>query len=126
MFTLDSSGSYDNIEQFLKKLSEMDALISADFDRYGKEGVDALSKATPKDTGKAAGSWGYRVIKEKTAVTIEWYNTDVENGFNVAVSIQYGHGTNGGGYIQGIDYINPAMRPIFERISQDIGKKVNV
>lgn len=95
----------------------------ADFDRYGREGVAALSKATPVETSLTANSWEYRVIKGKRP-GIEWYNTNVVNGTSVAILIQYGHGTGTGGYVQGRNYINPAIRPIFDQIVANVRKKV--
>lgn len=95
-----------------------------DFDRYGRMGVDALSSSTPVDSGLTAQSWKYRVIRNHRWPGIEWYNTNIVNGTPVAILIQYGHGTRGGTYIQGRDFINPAMRPLFEQIADDIWKKV--
>ena len=86
-------------------------------DRYGQEGVEALAKATPKDTGKTAASWGYTVTKGKESIAITWRNSNIVDGVPIAVILQYGHGTRNGGYVEGVDYINPAMRPIFERIA---------
>lgn len=90
----------------------------------GRQGVAALSAATPVDSGLAAQSWDYRITKGSGYLEIEWYNTDVENGYSVAVGIQYGHGIGTGGYIQGVDYINPAMRPVFKEIEQAIERAV--
>mgnify|MGYP000450034768 FL=1 len=92
---------------------ELDELL----DRYGQEGVEALAKATPKDTGKTAASWSYTVTKGKETITITWRNSNIVDGVPIAVILQYGHGTRNGGYVEGVDYINPAMRPIFERIA---------
>ena len=98
--------------------------IFSGLDRYGQEGVDALANATPKESGETANSWRYRIIRKRGFVTIEWYNTHVNDGANIAVLIQYGHGTGTGGYVQGIDYINPSIRPVFDRIADEIWKKV--
>lgn len=87
-------------------------------------GVQALSRATPKDTGLASISWDYIVINEGGRVGIEWYNTNVENGISVVLLIQYGHATRGGSYIPGRDFINPAIQPVFDKIEEDIRKKV--
>lgn len=91
----------------------------------GAEGVRALEAATPKDSGRAASSWYYKVEQTKTGVEVAWYNSDVENGFPVAIALQYGYGTGTGGFVPGRDYINPAMKPIFDRISDDIRRAVN-
>jgi hypothetical protein len=120
--SFSSSGDFKQTETFLLKMSRGD--LFSRLDRYGKIGVDALSKATPRDSGKTAGSWGYRIIKSRINPGIEWYNDNVEDGVNVAILIQYGHGTGTGGYVQGKDYINPAIKPIFDKLSQDIWEEV--
>lgn len=91
---------------------------------YGKVGVDALSRATPVDSGLAANSWGFVVEQKGSVYSITWTNNDIENGFPVAVMIQYGYGTGNGAYIQGRDYINPAMQPIFDQIANEVWKAV--
>lgn len=89
-------------------------------------GVAALEQATPKETGETAISWKYRIVRGKTFIRIEWYNTHLDvNGTMIAVLIQYGHGTGTGGYVVGRDYINPAMRPLFDKFVIDIWKKVS-
>ncbi len=87
-------------------------------------GVDALSSATPVDSSLTAKSWGYRVIKDRSRPGIEWYNTNIPGSTPVAILIQYGHATGTGGYVSGRDYINPAMRPIFDQIAVDVWKEV--
>lgn len=91
---------------------------------YGKAGVDALESATPADTGLAGNSWGYEITQTGSGWTVGWKNSNVENGFPVALMIQLGHGTGTGGYISGRDYINPAMRPIFDKIAEQAWKAV--
>lgn len=93
-------------------------------DTYGRIGVDALSRTTPRKTGLTAESWGYRIIADKTNPRIEWFNSNIQNGALIAVLLQYGHGTGTGGYVVGRDYINPALRPVFDKIAEDIWKKV--
>lgn len=98
-----------------------------EFEAYGRKGVDALAAATPRDTGLASHSWGYQIGDTGNSNVIYWFNTDREGGaygVNVALILQYGHGTGTGGYVEGRDYINPAMRPIFDRIVEDVWKKV--
>lgn len=106
---------------FLKTHKYFESLLKVtnmtELDKYGKAGVEALRKATPKDTGKTADAWDYRVEKEKGLSKIIWFNTNENNGVNIAVILQYGHGTKNGGYVRGIDYINPAMQPIFQEIA---------
>lgn len=116
-----SSKSSGATEAFLKRLQQGSYL--SDMDRYGREGVAALERATPVRTGLAANSWAYRIFKGRNP-RIEWYNTDKESGATVVILIQYGHGTGTGGYVAGRDFINPAMRPIFDKIADDVWKKV--
>lgn len=92
--------------------------------RHGRVGVDALSRATPRETGETSTSWGYQVSVGRGKASISWFNTHVDDGVNVAVIIQYGHGTGTGGYVQGRDYINPAMRPVFDKILEDVWRQV--
>ncbi len=110
------SGSFDNTMRFLRTIVQGD--IFRTLDRFGQEGVAALSAATPIDTGLAASSWDYRVEKSRGFWSITWLNNDIEGGAQVVLLIQYGHGTGTGGFVQGRDFINPAMRPIFDRIAE--------
>lgn len=116
-------GDFKNTEGFLKKVKERRYLKI--LDEYGKVGVESLSLATPKDTGITAGSWGYEIQKEQNGYVIYWTNTNnVDGWFYVAIALQYGHGTRNGGYVMGRDYINPAMRPVFDKIAEDAWKEV--
>ena len=108
-------GDWKKSRKFLKRCSELD--LDAILDQYGREGVEALAKATPKATGKTAASWSYGVTKGKDRITITWRNANIVDGVPIAVLLQYGPATRNGGYVEGVDYINPAMRPIFERIA---------
>lgn len=108
-------GNFKNTERFLKRANRFN--IDQLLERYGQEGVEALREATPKDTGLTANSWYYKVKKETDRITITWSNSNIQNGVPIAVILQYGHATRNGGYVEGIDYINPAMRPIFDRIA---------
>lgn len=121
MIQITTKGDLKKTTDFLKRLQNKD--IYSDLSRYGQMGVDALSRATPIDSRLTASSWKYRIIKGKRP-GIEWYNTNEVNGTPVAILIQYGHGTGTGGYVVGRDFINPAIRPIFEKISADVWKKV--
>jgi hypothetical protein len=116
------SGSLSKTEKFLKTIQKLD--IAAMIDRQAQRGVAALSNATPRDSGRVANSWGYVIEKSKGKVVITWTNSDIENGFPVAIMIQYGHGTGTGGYVSGQDYINPAMRPVFDSIIAEVWKVV--
>lgn len=93
-------------------------------EKYGKQGVDALASATPRDTGFTASSWNYKIKVSTGSITLTWYNTNVVNGVPIAIILQYGHGTGTGGYVEGRDYINPALAPIFDKIAEDVWKEV--
>lgn len=116
------SGSLSKTEKFLKTIQKLD--VAALIEKQAQRGVTALSNATPRDSGRVANSWGYEIKKSRGSVVITWTNTDVENGFPVAVMIQYGHGTGTGGYVPGKDYINPALRPVFDDIIDTVWKAV--
>ena len=108
-------GDWKKTRKFLKRCSDLD--LDDVLNLYGQEGADALAKATPKDTGKPAASWSYEVTKGRESIVITWKNSNIVDGVPIAVILQYGHGTRNGGYVEGVDYINPAMRPVFERIA---------
>lgn len=91
---------------------------------YGLKGVQALQSVTPKDTGETAKSWYYKIVQEGEKVKIQFCNTNVKDGVNIAVVLQYGHGTRNGGYVEGRDYINPAIQPIFDEMANKIWKEV--
>lgn len=122
MITFISRGDLKKTESFLKKMRKQD--IFTKLESCGQEGVMALSSATPKDSGLASTSWYYKINKNKNSASITWYNSDVENGALVALLIQYGHGTKNGVYIQGQDYINPAIKPVFDKIAENIWGEV--
>lgn len=122
MITFRHKGNFEKTEKFFKQ--SVTSKYMDVFERYGKEGVSALASATPVESGKTASSWGYRIKRTRFGVTISWFNTNVFNKVNVAILIQYGHGTRNGGYVQGRDYINPAIKPIFDKISNDIWKEI--
>lgn len=120
--SIDSSGSFKSTEAFLLKAPQVN--VRAILESCGQEGVRALSAATTKDEGIAANSWYYTVTKTSSGWELTWLNSDIENGFPVAIMLQYGHGTGTGGYVQGRDYINPALKPIFDKISDQARKAV--
>lgn len=122
MITIESTGSFKNLEKFLKRMSEGD--IFSALDRFAQEGVRALAANTPRDSGVTAASWTYSVEKTGREYSITWSNTNTENGFPVAIMLQYGHGTGNGGYVAGRDYINPALKPIFDKIADQVWKAV--
>ena len=118
MISLTSSGSFKKTESFLQAM--LRGNVFNQLESYGQIGVDALAAATPVDTGLTANSWAYKITKTKGRHTIEWYNTNS----NVAILIQYGHGTGTGGYVQGRDYINPVIQPLFDQIANDVWEQV--
>ena len=122
MFSFQTSGSFDNIEKFLKKAQS--GTLFDSLARYGQEGVNALAAATPLDSGETASSWTYEIIQNGSSWSIVWGNTHINDGRPIAVLLQYGHGTGTGGYVEGRDYINPALRPIFDRMTEEGWKVV--
>ena len=122
MITLTSKGDLSKTYKFLDKISKK--IVYNRLEMYGQRGVNALAAATPKDTGLTAASWYYEVERTDNDLAIYWKNSNTNNGVNIAIILQYGHGTNGGGYVRGIDYINPALRPIFEEIANDVWEEV--
>jgi hypothetical protein len=122
MITITQRGSFDRTEKYLNKL-KLDKVLSI-LDKYGQAGVEALSAATPVDSGETAQSWYYTTEARAGFYSIRWHNRHEDNGFPVAVMLQYGHGTGTGGYVHGRDYIMPAMRPIFEEIANAAWKEV--
>ena len=115
-------GDFNKLDGFFEKMKE--GVNAGVLDKYGKIGVDALRLYTPKDTGLTSESWKYRIVRNSQGTAIEWYNTNVQDNVHVAVVLQYGHATKSGTFIEGIDYINPAMRPVFEEIATRAWKEV--
>lgn len=122
MLSITSKGDLKTVENYLRK--NLGRSYMAVLHKYGQEGVQALSNATPLETGKTSISWNYEISEDSKGISIIWNNTNVNDGVNIAVILQYGHGTGTGGYVEGIDYINPALRPIFENIADAIWKEV--
>lgn len=119
---LKSSGSFDKTIAYLEKLRmlKFDGILNS----YGEKGVDALRAASPRETSEMANSWSYTIERNGSSAKIEWHNNDIEGGFNVALLVQYGHGTNNGGYVPPHDFINPAIEPILEELATQIGEEV--
>ena len=122
MITFKQKGDFSKLKKFLEKAKETSNM--GFLDKYGREGVEALSSATPVDTGKTASSWKYEIIRKKDSIEIVWKNTNIQNGVPIAVILQYGHATKNGGWVQGRDYINPAIRPIFDKLANEAWKEV--
>ena len=117
LIRITTKGDFNNTFKFLNKMSKFQ--INKILEKYGRMGVNALASATPVDSGKTAESWGYEISVGKEGATIYWTNTNQNKGVYIAVILQYGHGTGTGGYVQGIDYINPAIRPVFDKIAEE-------
>lgn len=126
MIRIFSKGDFKKTTNSLLKMKGFNGGIFSSLERYGQMGVDALAKATPIESSLTANSWKYRIIKDNKRPGIEWYNTNIVNGTPVVILIQYGHATGTGGYVPGRDFINPAMQPIFDKIVDDVWKKVKV
>ena len=119
---LQSYGDYSKTIKYLNKLQHLN--IDTILKSAGNRGVEALKKATPKDTGKTANSWGYEITKSKNEITITWTNSNIQRGINIAVILDVGHATKNGGYVVGRNYIEPALRPVFDKIADDVWKAV--
>lgn len=122
MISFRQKGDFSKLTRFLERAKE--AVHIGDLDKFGKEGVAALASATPVDSGETANSWYYEIENRKGSVMISFHNSNVQNGVPIAVILQYGHGTRNGGWVQGRDYINPAIQPIFDKITNNAWKEV--
>lgn len=121
--TVSVSGDFKNLERFLKNAGRRN--YRRLLEEYGRKGVDALSLATPVDSGVTASSWSYDISETSNGFEINWNNSNVNDGVNIAIILQYGHGTGTGGYVQGRDYINPALQSVFDGFVDDLTKAVN-
>lgn len=122
MISIRHKGDYAKLTRYLEKMKKS-ARVSI-LDKYGQAGVNALAAATPVDTGLTANSWYYRVESSANSATITFCNSNIQNGIPIAIILQYGHGTRNGGWVEGRDYINPAIQPIFDKIVNDAWKEV--
>ena len=124
MITFEQHGDFSKLTNFLEKSKNI--VHVGVLDKYGREGVEALSKATPLDSGQTASSWYYEVENRRGYAKITFYNSNIQNGVPIAIILQYGHGTRNGGWVEGRDYINPAIQPIFYRIVDEAWKEVTI
>ena len=122
MISFRQKGDFSKLNRYLERVKES-AKIGV-LDKYGREGVAALASATPVKTGKTANSWYYEIKRQNGSVSIEFKNSNIKDGIPIAVILQYGHGTGTGGWVQGRDYINPAIQPIFDKIADSAWKEV--
>lgn len=122
MITFRQKGDFSKLTRFLERAKE--AVKLGDLDKYGREGVAALMSATPHDTGLTANSWYYTIENGNGSASINFHNSNIQNGVPIAIILQYGHGTGTGGWVEGRDYINPAIRPIFDKIAENAWREV--
>lgn len=123
MIGFTTSGSTKKTRDFLQKMSKPDSFYSA-LESLAQEGVSALQAATPQDSGLTAASWSYEIETKDGKTSIYWINTNTNGSANIAILLQYGHGTGTGGFVSGRDYINPAIKPIFDKIADSVWEKV--
>lgn len=122
MITIRHKGNLSKTTRFLERAKH--AVRLADLDRYGREGVAALASATPVESGLTASSWYYEIVYTKSGAKIVFKNSNIQNGVPIAIILQYGHGTGTGGWVEGRDYINPAIQPIFDKLADDAWREV--
>jgi hypothetical protein len=122
MISIKQRGDFSKAKKYLLKISKTSN--SKLFDEIGRKGVSALSSATPVDTGKTAASWSYEITKRKGRITISFNNSNIVKHVNIAIILQYGHGTRNGGWVQGRDYINPALQPVFDEFAKEAWEEV--
>lgn len=122
MIKFRHKGDFSKTTNFLNRAKKV--VSNRDLNKYGQAGVEALASATPKDTGLTASSWYYEIVTTNGSTTINFNNSNIQNGVPIAIILQYGHGTRNGGWVEGRDYINPAIRPIFDRIANDAWREV--
>ena len=122
MITFRQKGDFSKLTRYFERVKK--AVKLSDLDKYGREGVAALASATPVDTGKTASSWNYKIEYSDGSVSITFNNTNINKGVSIAIILQYGHGTRNGGWVEGRDYINPAIQPIFDRITESAWREV--
>ena len=121
--TFKHKGDFSKTDRFFNKIVEIVTGKSL-FDRYGLRGVEALRMNTPRDSGETAESWSYKVEQKKDSTTISWYNTNTNDGVKIAILLQYGHATKNGGFVKGIDYINPSIQPVFQDMANEMWNEV--
>ena len=122
MIKFRQKGDFSKLTRFLERAKN--AVKIGDLDKYGREGVAALASATPVDSGLTSESWYYKIENKNGSATITFYNSNIQNGVPIAIILQYGHGIRNGGWVEGRDYINPAIQPIFDRIANNAWKEV--
>lgn len=122
MISVTHRGNFDKTYQMLSSMRKRNARHI--LNKYGKRGVDALSINTPRNSGATADSWGYEIHESKGSYELVWVNNNINDGVNIAIILQYGHGTKTGGYVEGIDYINPSLKKIFQQMADEVWREV--
>lgn len=122
MISFRQKGDFSKLTRYFERIKE--AVNLSILDKYGREGVAALASATPVDSGKTASSWYYKIEHSHGTAILSFHNSNVNDGVPIAIILQLGHGTGTGGYVQGRDYINPAIQPLFDKIAEDAWKEV--
>ena len=122
MISFRHKGDFSKLTRFLERAKEVVHLGC--LDKYGREGVAALASATPVDTGLTADSWYYKITNDGQSAKVTFYNSNIQNGVPIAIILQYGHGTCNGGWVQGRDYVNPAVQPIFDKLANEAWREV--
>ena len=122
MIKFKQKGDFSKLTKYFKNVSN--AARVDNLEKYGKQGIIALASMTPVDSGQTAQSWYYTITNENGKTTISFNNSNIQNGVPIAIILQYGHGTRSGGWVQGRDYINPAIQPLFDRIAKDAWEEV--
>ena len=123
MITIKQKGDFSNLKSYLERAKEVVNL--GKLDEYGRRGVEALAAATPKNSGNTASSWEYQIDRTNTSVSLIFYNTNENKGVPIAIILQYGHATKNGSWVEGIDYVNPAIQPIFREIEEELWREVS-
>lgn len=122
MISFKQKGDFSKLTRYFERLKEK--IHIGYLDKYGKRGVAALSAATPIDSGETASSWYYKITNTNNRVSITFHNSNIQNGVPIAIILQYGHATRAGGWVEGRDYINPSVQPVFDEIAKDAWKEV--
>lgn len=122
MIKFSTKGDWSRTNKFLERALNLVKL--GELDKYGQKGVDVLAAATPKDSGETASSWYYKIVRSRSGVSIQWLNSSQNQGIPIVILLQYGHGLHNGGYVQGIDFINPALKPVFKEIADNAWKEL--
>lgn len=122
MISFKQKGDFSKLNNFLERIKGV--VKMSNLDKYGEEGVKLLSNMTPKDSGKTASSWYYKIKRDNNSATISFLNSNINDGVPIAIILQYGHGTNNGGWVEGIDYINPTIQPFFNKIADEAWREV--